>query len=404
MNARTVSRARPTFDLAWLLAAGVGAAIIVSLASYEFGVLGSLVAAVVPAVLGWLLYVSRYARAALVRLRPDLTSLSFLLMLLLAGMCVEAMLPDISERTAQQLNESPFNLVNLIRAATVAVTGLLGGSLAIRYASRIGDALRGPMAGIALYAAAAVVSAGYASSPVVSAGKAFELAADALLGLLLAGLLSTQRIVAVWNVLWLYLGGMVVALWVGTALNPSEAFDTAGGTAMILHGWRPQIAPNTLGQYGVCLCVVACARLLARAAQRSIERTIFWGGVFGLGLVTIAGAQARTTAAALPLVLGVCFYLHRRWRLLATSLAAGGLLGLSAAGTFALDFLRRNQSLEQLTTLSGRLNYWAAAWQFFTESKWLGHGYYTSTRLDLNARFIYTGLDLSTVEDRKSVV
>lgn len=391
------SRARAR-DLLWLVAGGIGAAVAVTLA-LQFGLVGAALVTLLPVVVAWLAYVSGYARRAVRQLGAEVQWPAWLLVVLLFGLFFESMLPDVAERTAQQLNESPFNIVNLVRAATVAVTGLICGSLALRHLRSAAQGMRGPISGVVIYASMAVLSAAYASAPLVSAGKAFEVAADALLGLLLVSLGSVPRMKAAWNLLWLYIGGIVVAVWIGTAINPGDAFDTANGTGLILRGWRPQVAANTLGQYAAGLCVLATARLLGRSEPRSAARTIFWFGILGLGLATMAGAQARTTAVALPIVLALCFFLHRRWRLLTTSIAVSGLLALTSAGGAALEFLRRNQSLEQITSLSGRLSYWAEAWNFFTESMLVGHGYYTSTRLDLNARYIYTGLDLSTVDN-----
>jgi O-antigen ligase len=82
-------------------------------------------------------------------------------------------------------------------------------------------------------------------------------------------------------------------------------------------------------------------------------------------------------------------------------LACGAALlaALAGWGNIVGEFLRRNQDAEQFTTLSGRLYYWTVAWNFFKESIWFGHGYYTSTRLDLTALYRFGSHDLSTVDN-----
>ncbi|MEQ1948150.1 MAG: O-antigen ligase family protein [Bryobacteraceae bacterium] len=340
--------------------------------------------------------------ALLTKISALLTSanyLQYLFLALLASLFIEPFFPSIGVRTAHDVVSSPVNVINMARVVVVGCVGVCFLYLSISRPSYLISSLKSPVGAMLVFALIALLSATYASVPFVAAGKAVELFVDVLFGLLIYALYSLEDARRSWMMLWGFLTAIMVAVWVSAFLNPHDGFELPAGIfGPLLQGWLPRLAPNTISQYGANFAIIALNRTLQGPSKVRGEK-VLWGAYFLFGCLTLGAAQARTSSVAFIFTVFVCLFLHRKW--LAMTLGAGVCLvgGLAGGLDQLLSYLQRNQSSEQILTLSGRTYYWTVAWNFFKTSKFLGHGFYTSTRVDLTALYSFMKHDLSTVDN-----
>lgn len=382
-----------------LLSAVAAAGLALPALSIQFGWVVATAICAVPMAAGVALMAGR---AFLTKLSVLLTSanyLQYLLLALLASLFIEPFFPRIGVRTAQDVVSSPVNMVNLARVAVVGCVGACFLFLSISRFSYLLPGLKSPAGAMLLYSVFAVISASYASVPFVAAGKAVELLVDVLFGVMIYKLYSIEDAYRSWIMLWGFLTVIMIAVWVSAFMNPRDGFELPAGIfGPLLQGWIPRLAPNTISQYGANFAIIALNRMLVGPSRIRGEK-ILWGMYFVFGLLTLGAAQARTSSIAFLFTVFVCLFLHRKW--LAMWLTAGTCLvgGIAGGLDQLLSYLQRNQSSEQVLTLSGRTYYWSVAWNFFTKSKLLGHGFYTSTRVDLTELYKFMKHDLSTVDN-----
>jgi O-antigen ligase len=366
------------------------------------GVIGAL------SFLVWFVLVFPHARREAMSAVGKIGGLQFIVLILFVSAYVEAFFPAIAVRDRYLVQQSPANAVNLSRIGLVGLAGLMSICFAYLRPRGLGIHLRGPIRWMFLYAAVAVISSSYASLPEVSAGKAAEVMVDVVCFLVLASLLYAEDFLRSWNMLWFILLLLLGSVWVSAFLFPSVGFEYQPGALFpLLSGVYPTIHPDRLGQLGAGLAIVALCKLLRTGSRLLSQAGMFWGGICLFGLATLAASQARTSMAALALAIPVCLHLYRRLK----SMTILGLVGIAilvgACGYVLFDasdasqiisqYVSRGQSPEVLYSLSGRFDYWQPAWELFSSSPFLGRGFYTAHRIDLNA--IWGRLDLSTVDN-----
>ena len=303
-------------------------------------------------------------------------------------------------RNAGDVQQNPVNGLNLVRIGLIAVAGCIAIMTAIqgRMAHRPWRSPGSPLLSLLGYSTIALGSATYASLPLVSAGKALEFVVDVVAFIVLSTLVTSEDVLRYWNLFWLILALMVAGVCISAGLNPTSGFEyQVGAMFPILTGWCPSLHPNTLGQFSATLAVIGMSRLLARWKVACGHEKMLWFSVFSLGVLAMIGAQARTSLASFGVAFLAILIWYRQTGMLLAGAIAGLLVALSDFGGVFMNFVRRGQDSELLTTLSGRTYYWQEAWDMFRESMLTGHGFYTAHRLDLTERFRV--LDLSTVDN-----
>ena len=256
---------------------------------------------------------------------------------------------------------------------------LLVGIAALRWRD-IAPLLRDRAYGLAwAYAALALVSTAWSQVPAYTGANALGLAAylclAALAATALGGVLALR--VLIWSLT--ALAGLSL---VGAFVNPDLAWQPPSDVETVyrLRGFSGH--PNVLGQQAAVLCLLAVAA--RRSGALGLKGFLF---ALGIGLVTTLATRSRFALAAF--LLGWAFVVlrdHPRGRALA--LAGAGLLGAALAlGTGYLAMmpppdldagfgdLSRTGSSNEILTLTGRTELWAAAARLIAQKPLFGWGF-----------------------------
>jgi O-antigen ligase len=182
--------------------------------------------------------------------------------------------------------------------------------------------------------------------------------------------LRSLLIVTFWAFTFLTLAPVVEA-----TLNPSAAFS---GTSL---GRESNIEVGRLHTTAHPLTIGGRAGIMALLALLfySLERKRKMIAVALGCAVIIALAGAKTAFLAAAISMGLLFALRKRVMAGFAFVAAVGLLAvlvisMTAVGSYVRDYMRN----DELMTISGRTDLWAAAWPEITSHPVLGHGYVAS--------------------------
>jgi O-antigen ligase len=155
--------------------------------------------------------------------------------------------------------------------------------------------------------------------------------------------------------------------------------NLTGSTRPLLSGVIPDINPNSVGELGAILGVVAFCRLLLRKNSRA--SWMRYGFLFFICVATMILAQGRS--AILGFAFGIFLVLLCSGRfLLGFSLASVGALALSFSTiwqTFA-GFMSRGETESEIYSLSDRVEWWSLAWPKIVDHPIVGYGAFAGGR------------------------
>jgi O-antigen ligase len=277
--------------------------------------------------------------------------------------------------------ESPVDSWNFLR---IALVGWVGASMMVNAALakpvwpfRL---LHGVPGVLVLYSALAVASTAWSAYPLLTLYKSFEfLTAVALVVAIIDREGSSQAYGNVVDLTWALYGCLLLSVWCGAIAWPERALLWEAGKAGVqLQGALPILHANTVGEVSAMLALVCVSRLLHRHGQSRREllclillvcmvtlalsqtRTAWFGFLLGIGAMAAAMAPARFAAA------------------LSVVLVAG--VALISLGGLAVPQILRLETGVSPEALSGRWEWWAAAWESFRASPLIGHGAYAAGR------------------------
>lgn len=223
----------------------------------------------------------------------------------------------------------------------------------------------------------AFTSAVYSVSPFLTIGKCLQVALQALV---VWALLSTYESLPkfVRDLHWALIMILAVTI-VGPVLRPDAAWLRSQYSADArLQGGLIIIHPNTLGFIAGAAIVLAALLWSRRLLTGSIATLSV---ILGASVLTMT----RTRGPLVSVALLTSIALWHRSR--ALSLLAMGGLGALLMSPFGPTFLatttawiQRGQSIDQLSSLTGRVDVWRAAWPLFQESPVFGRGFYAAHR------------------------
>jgi O-antigen ligase len=226
------------------------------------------------------------------------------------------------------------------------------------------------------YLAAAAISTLYSAAPIVTAGKAFELGVGLLLVLVVTGQgpeEAVSHLRALVRAIVVFEAGLLIVALVGFVLMPQtfSQIETRPGFILPRTLGSPYAHSNGLSSMAALVSVYAFAELLTDTLgkHRRLWTTLACLGV--LGVLLASGRQGVVMwVAAMAVLLLVC---RRRWfvLLLAPTAIAVGVIYRDAI----LAALSRGQQSVTLVTWSGRLNFWRAALDVWSQHPWLGYGF-----------------------------
>ena len=186
----------------------------------------------------------------------------------------------------------------------------------------------------------------------------------------------------------------VVVILCEALIMPSSAFVEVNSPFPIqVHGVFPSVSSNGTGLLGATLGLWSLAQLLSpRDAGVSSKHLLQLLTL--VGFATLVLAQYRTGYIAT--VVGLLVLLFLRRTAIAFWVIVLGLIATIIVGPALVretePILQRGATVEVISSLSGRLNYWDAALPVWKESPLLGKGLLTASRFQVLAKLgsLYT--------------
>ncbi len=276
------------------------------------------------------------------------------------------------------------NTANIYRIVLVAGAGLFAIHGLFRNVQNLVFSVNTPIIMLFIYGIVAFLSSLLVpENAFYSMWKSIEINIDvlAMIGILAAsrsvnGPLTAYRWLMIYNTI------MLVFVVVGAFISPAEAFRPSRGVIpYFIQGHTPILNPNTVGFICVQLVIHNLAVFIRSPSRlRKYLAIIF----FLISVATLIFAQSRTATAGMLLGLITYLYFDNK-RLIAASLVIlGSIVMLFTSGAeMVSDYLQRGQSVELMTSLSGRTHGWNAAWEMFQQSPWTGHGFAAAARTEI---------------------
>jgi O-antigen ligase len=190
---------------------------------------------------------------------------------------------------------------------------------------------------------------------------------------------STYR--GVFDLTWALCGCLLISVWLGAVLWPEQAFEESGGLLGVqLSGVLPVISANGVGETSALLALVCASRLGSGRLGMTSTRSLLWL-VFVVSVGTLVLSQTRT--AWVGFMVGLVFVVAFSGRTAALALFTLIIAGIGWAaglGHLAFSYFLRGQSPAVLGALSGRFDWWQAAWGQFLTQPLTGYGAYAGGR------------------------
>jgi len=159
------------------------------------------------------------------------------------------------------------------------------------------------------------------------------------------------------NTVWIWVGLLVLSVYVGAIINPAEALKPFPGAVLpyALNGVFPRIHNTAFAEYGGIIALVGLSRIFDNKKNRIVSLLIFIGG-----LVTIVLAQGRAAIIGLLVGISIILFFHRKIALLWSLVIVLLTLSLFWPSIFEIlgIYYFRGQTYDQFLSLSTRLDWW----------------------------------------------
>jgi hypothetical protein len=293
------------------------------------------------------------------------------------------------ERDLQSIEAEPLDAWAFFRIVLVTVTGLiLLLKLALRQTHWLQYLFRGLVGFLASYSLVCMASSLWSVYPLWTFYKSGEYLVDvALLAAIVATAGSADAYSRLFDWTWTLLGLLMASVWLGLLLRPQEALVPAEGILGVqLSGIIPDVHPNTVGELGAVVGVIAFSRLLLSSRERS--KRLWYGFLLTTGLLTMCLAQARS--AIVGFVVGIILILLFSGRTAVgvfLAFASTVLLSIASVRGGFSDFMRRGEAESELYNLSSRVEWWSFAWPKILEHPFIGYGAYAGARFFVMAEY-----------------
>jgi len=286
------------------------------------------------------------------------------------------------KRSADELRSSPVDGIRAIRMALlIAIEGWMILTIFIQK-QPLADMVGGVQLGMVLYAAISLLSMFWSSFRSLSAWKAFEVFVDiSFICYLLSAPRWKENLSRLWRLTWFLIILLMCSAWGGAILRPGSAFRVTSNALLRyqLQGIVPAINPNGLGLMSALIGAISMIRFLS---SKDSQSKVMYAGVWCFALITLVFAQCRTAFFSFAAVHLLILILDRRWGLAIAVLVTVALLfvGSSRVADFTYAYVRRGQTEQQFSGMSGRRYYWRVAWKQIKQRPMLGYGFYSGHR------------------------
>lgn len=349
----------------WLVAAVIGLAAFVAVAvSFGYAWLPALLAAGVPAF--YLLHLSLQIIRRLFALVGRL-EVAWLL-ILLATLSVDTL-------STEQVFSGALQKAQLVRLALLtAALAALYPNLQRWIRGRPGGLFWGRLSGLyAIFIGIAILSTVWSEGRVATLGKSFELTMGLLTVMAVAAQPNaSQSLRRLFFLTLMFVGALLSIILMGYVFNPSQFRSyILLKQNWILTGGPIPVASNAISRFGALLSTVALAYLLKR--RRSLGERALAGTLFLYAATFPVLAEGRTGITALVISATVLVLLQRPVLGLIFSLPI--VLLMTQNLEVLWEFFRRGQNFEQLSGLSGRVDWWRAGFEVLMQAPYTGYGF-----------------------------
>lgn len=291
-------------------------------------------------------------------------------------------------RTLAEIKEAPVDSYAAAKGIMVTIAGTY---LLYRLFTRRTDFMRDWFRGIPgllmLFVLVGLVSTLWSVNWPWTLYQVCQYAVDvAALAAIITALRSTEDYGSWFNWTWLWIGLLLVTVWIGAYFDPSTALShlseeggsVTGPLPWQLMGVFPDLSANRVGEYSAILAAVALVRLLpVRGIKRIMKTWYTW--LFLAAVVTMVFAQTRSATGGFLVALVLIFWLSGRFKHgVAIVLLGLTLLLVTGAGSVLIDYMRRGQTNAQLESLTGRVQWWEFAWHKYLDAPLTGYGAYAA--------------------------
>ena len=173
---------------------------------------------------------------------------------------------------------------------------------------------------------------------------------------------------------WLLVFLLILSVYLGIVIWPEYTIlrdyrDEIGVLGFSIQGALPGLSENAVGTLGALMGIVALVRMLLNPGVR-----MFYAPILVLSVLTMVLTQSRSPILAFLLAAVIVLVVSRRFGLLAMCAALLGAVSFAQYGQLVYEFMRRGQSEETLTDLTGRVTFWQASMEAVYEKPFTGYG------------------------------
>ncbi|MFZ0759279.1 MAG: O-antigen ligase family protein [Candidatus Sulfotelmatobacter sp.] len=282
-------------------------------------------------------------------------------------------------RDAQAARADPVDAIAMLRIVPEAiVAAVLLLRLALRKPAWLGSLFRGVVGALAFYALACITSSLWSVYPAWTLFKSGEYFIYVMfMATVLVTVQSTEEYSSLFNLTWTFLGFDLLWTWAQTLIWPDIAWnqDIWGR----LTGIFPIESANVVGEVGAFVAIIAICRLLPLEGRRSDRN--WYTLVLCLAGSALIMSQTRNDLAAFLFGFGLILLISKRFRLgAALAAAVVPVVALAGLNSRVYEYLTRGQDRSEITSLTGRMDWWAFAWEQFQRHPFTGLGAYAAGR------------------------
>lgn len=234
---------------------------------------------------------------------------------------------------------------------------------------------------LALFFVWGVLGSPGSATPVYSVAAALGGMGVLALALVMAERLNPQQALRAWL---LALALPVAASLLRGQLDPTAAMTAMdGGAQLRLSGWFG--SPNNLGRAAALLLLIAVLAVVAARPEARGRGIVMLMLAAGIAVPALWQSESRgALLALLAALLWTAFAPRPAWAAAAFAVIVALLAAMASWPWLADDLalsVSRSGRLEEVLSLTGRTEIWAASLDLAAQAPWLGHGFATSREL-----------------------
>lgn len=286
------------------------------------------------------------------------------------------------DRDLHAVETEPLDGSAMFRIALVCITAVvLLFRLSLRKTNWLQYLARGLTGILGSYCLVCLASCLWSVYPAWSGYKSLEFLVDVIaLAAVVATAVSVETYKSLFDLTWFLVGLLLASVWLGVLIWPQDALVAGDGIiGVMLSGVMPDVSPNSVGELGAILGVVASCRLLRSSNNKSTG--ICYAFLLIAALVTMGLAQGRSAILGFAVGILLIFVFYGR---VAVAVVLGFIgavvVSLGSVWETLLAFMSRGENEQNLYSLSDRVNWWSLAWPKILEHPFTGYGAFAGAK------------------------